>query len=304
MKRFGWLLLPVLLLTPLAAHPQNAPVAEPARTEPKAVDSRIDAAVRYIKEGRPEWALTLLSALAEYGDPDAQFHLAIMYEHGEGTQPDLKKAFALRTQAAKSGHAGAQADLGTMYFSGKGTTADRKEAIRLFKASAEQGNAGGQRNLALSYLEGTGVEKNPRLGFELMTKAAQQDDRDSCRYLGELYERGKGTKRNTSEGLRWYLRAAVISNHSDRVAHLALAKVYYYGRGIKRDLVKAHMWFSFTAGWWRLVSNPYQTGYEARDFLTKTSARLSSSQREQAEALFKACYDAETFDQAVVACGL
>jgi TPR repeat protein len=309
MRCFGWMVVIALLLTPLSAHSQNASTSPfPPIQDGKSSDNGVDDALAHIGQGHPEWAHTMLQARAEGGNLEAQYHLAIMYEYGEGTPPDLEKALFWRTRAAQNGHAGAQADLGVMYLIGKGTKTDIKEGIRWITTSAEQGNAVGQRNLALSYLDGKGIAKNPRLGFELMTKAAQQDDQTSCRQLAGLYERGEGTKRNVREALRWYLRAAVLSDHSDRIAHLSMAKIYYRGRGVDRDLVKAHMWFSFAAGaeWteWRMVSNPYESGYEARDFLKKTSSQLSSSQREQAIALFKTCHDTEDFEQSIAACRL
>jgi TPR repeat protein len=307
MKAAWWLAITFLLLSPLRVHSNE--MASPELSHPAwTLNTPLQQAIEYAKAGKFEWALPIFSRLAEEGDLEAQYHLALMYYHGEGMKPDLKAAFAWRLRAAKSGHAGAQADLGVMYDNGEGTKVDRREAARWYQASAEQDNPIGQRNLALSYLRGEGVSKDAQLAFKWFNVAAKNGDERSHRYVAELYERGEGTKRDVKEALRWYGRAGFQSDHSDRLAYLAMGKLYYSGRGAERDLVKAHMWFSFAAGaeWseWRIVSNPHSSGYEARDFLKRTSKRLSPSQLEQATLMLRACYDAEDVDQAMAACGL
>ncbi len=67
-----------------------------------------------LKEWRP---------LAEQGDADAQFHLGLMYDFGEGVAQDRTEAAKWFHLAAEQGHAPAQSFLGLLYmWGGEGVT--------------------------------------------------------------------------------------------------------------------------------------------------------------------------------------
>lgn len=83
--------------------------------------------------------LTQIEQLAENGDQQALYQLALMFEYGEHFKADQKKAAALHLQAAKQGHVGAQYSLGVMYLEGKGLAQDNIKAWAWLALAADNG---------------------------------------------------------------------------------------------------------------------------------------------------------------------
>ncbi len=105
-------------------------------------------------------AVGLLSPLADLGDPDAQYRMAIMAQNGLGMHDNPLLAFKYMRFAAEAGHALAQHGLAFMYMEGECTDKDGPKAVAWFKRAAEQGLAGSQTTLAMMYEQGNGVEKD------------------------------------------------------------------------------------------------------------------------------------------------
>jgi uncharacterized protein len=90
----------------------------------------------------PQLAISLYSRAAyNFGDPSAQFNLAMMYVEGNGVPKDPKRALQLFHNAAKKGHGPSRALLGHMMF--KGEVGKRQPEIGLAwmamaRQSAEQ----------------------------------------------------------------------------------------------------------------------------------------------------------------------
>lgn len=105
-------------------------------------------------------ALALLSPLAEQGEPEAQYRLAIMAQGGLGMVVNELMAYKNMKAAAEAGHAMAQHGLGFMYLEGECTHQNLPKAVEWFRKAAEQGLAGSQTTLAMLYEEGRGVEKD------------------------------------------------------------------------------------------------------------------------------------------------
>ena len=94
---------------------------------------------------------------AERGNPDAQYNLGYMYEHGEGVLQDFSEAARWYRLAAEQGDNDAQTNLGYMYDHGDGVPQDYAEALRWYRLAAEQGNYGAQNGLGLKYHNGEGI---------------------------------------------------------------------------------------------------------------------------------------------------
>lgn len=99
-------------------------------------------------------ALKEWKPLAEAGDADAQYNLALMYNNGDGVPQDYKQAIKWYRLAAEQGKAKAQYILATMYEYGEGVPQDYKEAVKWYKLSAEKGKDTAQFGLGLIYEEG------------------------------------------------------------------------------------------------------------------------------------------------------
>ena len=70
---------------------------------------------------------------AKQGDAEAQYSLGWMYDDGEGTSVNKKKAFEWCKKSAEQGYAPAQHNLGWMYDDGEGTEVDKKQAKEVWE---------------------------------------------------------------------------------------------------------------------------------------------------------------------------
>ncbi len=104
-----------------------------------------------LKEWRP---------LAEQGDADAQYKLAIMYKNGQGVTQDYAEAVKWYRRAAAQGHAPAQNNFGLMYDQGRGVPQNFTEAVKWYRRAAAQGYANAQKNLGAMYQHGRGVTQD------------------------------------------------------------------------------------------------------------------------------------------------
>jgi hypothetical protein len=84
-------------------------------------------------------ALKEFERLAEEGDTDAQYQLAIMYYRGEGVPQDYGKARMWYRRAADRGDADAQLNLGLMYAQGVGVAQNFVEAFKWFELAVAYG---------------------------------------------------------------------------------------------------------------------------------------------------------------------
>ncbi len=116
-------------------------------------------------------AIKLLAPLAEGGEAEAQYRMAIMYQNGLGVVRNEGRAFDYMRRAAGSGHALAQHGLGFMYMDGDCVEADGEQAVAWFTRAADQGLAGSKTTLAMMYQEGSLVPKNEILAARLLKEA-------------------------------------------------------------------------------------------------------------------------------------
>lgn len=106
-------------------------------------------------------AAGLLSRLAERGDQEARYRMAIMAQNGLGMLPNPLLAYSYMKSAAKAGLGVAQHGLGFMYLEGECTERDPAKAAEWFRRAAEQGLVGSMTTLAMMYQEGNGVPLDP-----------------------------------------------------------------------------------------------------------------------------------------------
>lgn len=105
-------------------------------------------------------AMQLLSPLAESGNPEAQFRVAVMWQNGLGVVPNEVAAAKWMRAAAEQDHGLAQHGLGFMYMEGECVEKDPAEAVIWFRRAAEKGLSGSLTTLAMMYEQGLGVEKD------------------------------------------------------------------------------------------------------------------------------------------------
>ena len=89
-----------------------------------------DEALTAYQNGDYATALAAWQPLADAGDAQAQFNLAIMYHNGQGTEPDAAKALAYCTLAADNDIPPAQHYLGYLLMDEEISTPDPEKAAR------------------------------------------------------------------------------------------------------------------------------------------------------------------------------
>ena len=117
---------------------RNSPLAEQNITEVAPKQTKIEQEDALLKAGQEAKrayddkdfakAAELYRSLAQQGDDDAQYHLAFMYEVGQGVSQNPKEAGRWYRLAAEQGHDGAQYYLAFMYKVGSGVLQDYKLA--------------------------------------------------------------------------------------------------------------------------------------------------------------------------------
>lgn len=114
-----------------------------------------------------------ISILAENGNSDAQFLIALRYNgydfireewnlnterYNRNPYYDMEKAAYWYLQAAEQNHSTAQNNLGQCYEKGNGVEANIREAIKWYRLSAENGNSYGQLNIGDCFRDGQKVK--------------------------------------------------------------------------------------------------------------------------------------------------
>lgn len=117
---------------------------------------------------------------------------------------------------AESGQSNAQFNLALLYANGLGVAQSPPEARRWFQAAAEQGNTQAQYNLALMLQAGDGVPRDIRAARQWYEKAARAGLAAAQNNLGLMYLNGDGMPPDQARAIRWLGRAAGRSAQAKR----------------------------------------------------------------------------------------
>jgi TPR repeat protein len=117
-------------------------------------------------------AKMFLAPLAEQGNEEAQYRMAIMAQNGLGMVENPLMAYKYMRAAAEAGLGLAKHGLGFMYLEGECVDQDTGKAIEWFKKAAEEDELiGSMTTLGMIYFEGRGVDKDEELGRQWYRKA-------------------------------------------------------------------------------------------------------------------------------------
>ena len=107
-----------------------------------------DAVAAYNREDFAT-AIPLFRPLADQGNADAQYVLAMMYRVGDGVPENGAEAVRWYRKAADQGLAPAQLGLGLMYANGEGVPQNDVEAYMWWNLAAAQGEDDAKENKAI-----------------------------------------------------------------------------------------------------------------------------------------------------------
>ncbi|MDR1396293.1 MAG: sel1 repeat family protein [Desulfarculales bacterium] len=100
-------------------------------------------------------------------------------------------AFILLKPAADWGNPNAQYLIATMYDFGRGLRVDHEEANVWYLRAAQEGQDDAQYNLAISYKRGEGIEQDDAMAIYWLGRAAAQGDQDALGVLEDYADNGE-----------------------------------------------------------------------------------------------------------------
>ncbi len=182
------------------------------------------------KQGDYETAYNNYKPLSDFGIPEAQTNLALLYLKGNGVEKNPSLAFELMSSAAKSGYTRAKFELARIYEKGLGTKKDINAATIWYQKAADDNYVRAYHYLAniykkndpqkaISLYEKAGNLGYPRSWYEaakiIYNNGIIEDDKKAISYFEKAIEKG-------------YFRGADI-----------IASAYEKGISVKKDYTKA-----------------------------------------------------------------
>ena len=208
---------------PKKEAPEAAPAEEPKKAVPEAAPAEEKPAlpadvlyaqgVELFQKGDWTAAIPLIEKAAQMGYSDAQNHLGVDYERGEGVPKDAQKAAYWYQKAADQNNPKALWNLGKLYKDGKGVPKDEKKGAELIMAAAQLGNAGAQNTLGILYEEGIGVAQNIEEAIKWYKTSEEQGRSHAAYNLGLIYLQGTGVPQDLRMA-REYLQKAADRGHT------------------------------------------------------------------------------------------
>jgi len=181
---------------------------------------------------------------AEKGDVDAQYHLAMLYDFGRGTEKNDAEAARWCRMAAEKGHAEAQFSLAQTLRLGEAVAPDMKEAFAWFMKSALQGYPEAEHALSVCYQNGDGVKENEVEARKWRQKAAEKGNpRSQCNLGNDYYGAGPDLANDTLAA-RWYRKAAEQLHPK---GGFSLGLCYLTGRGVPQNKIEGLAWMFTSA---------------------------------------------------------
>lgn len=167
-------------------------------------------AVDAYRRGEFAKAKGIWEKLASQGDAQAMNNLGVLYDLGQGVEPDLGRALNYFAQSAKAGHASGMSNYARMLEQGRGIAANPEEAARWFDQAARKGQAEAQYNLGMMYEQGRGVPKDAKAAAAWYSRAASQQQGNALARLGHLYREGSGVSKDVPRATLLLYAAAML----------------------------------------------------------------------------------------------
>ena len=178
-------------------------------------------------------------AAAQQGNTAGMEQLGICYYFGNGTAKNPQQAFACFKKLEEHDSLTRWDLLGNCYFTGEGTAVNYAEALRCFERGRDTSNAKWcQFGRGCLYATPERGYFNPDLAAQNLIPLTEDADyrQVAAKRLSELYAQTE----NASQEERW-LRVAADAQDAD--AQYNLGVFYFNGKGGRRDLAQAELYF-------------------------------------------------------------
>jgi len=197
-----------------------------------------------VKSEKESFNEFLLKAME--GDASSQLWLANAYLNGNGVAKNEKLAFKFFEKAAIQEIAEAQFRLGRSYHFGIGVEKNYNQSVKWYKKAIKNGSTFALSNLGICYEFGLGLKRNPVKAFNLYKQSSSLGNLWGMNNFARCYEFGIGTKKNEYEAFILY-KKAVNTNKPSPKTLINLARFYFYGKIIPRDINKAIQLYKLAA---------------------------------------------------------
>ena len=145
----------------------------------KVLDENTEKIMKDIKQ------YTNLIKIADSGDAEAQYSLAVLLEKYHSPEKNLFEAFKYYKLAADKGHVMAQFNLAYYYRYEEGCTRNLFESFKYFKLAADNGHVEAQYIVASCYKDGFGCNKNIKEALVYYNMASDNGNLDAYKFLYE-----------------------------------------------------------------------------------------------------------------------
>ncbi len=171
-----------------------------------------------------------LTRLANEGDAEAQYTLAMLYDNGleqyEIAQDSVKALYWYKT-AAESGFPEAMYTYGiSLYYGesigGKNIPPQPYEGIPWMKKGAEYGIGLAQTFMGMLYFDGVYVPNDDQKAIQWLKMAIEQGEPQAQYLLGWAYSEGRGVTKDLKKSIEWLDRAIEQGYEDARVLREAL----------------------------------------------------------------------------------
>ena len=242
---------------------------------------------------------------AEKGDSDCMYEYAMMYKNGEGTPEDPAKAFYWMQKVPKGYNHKARYELAKMLYEGKGCTRDLKTA------SDEMGHIA---QFKYSYKDSKELSKKYFFAYQQeLAESGDEEEKTRAWYeLGRCYEEGEGTEQDYAKAANYYkkISKALFSDPDipfaimtpeyyafltkdrklgcEKQAQMRLANLYYEGKGVEQDDLKAFYFYEIAA---RLGDK------DARNMAETVGQKIWDLKEGNVDRIFEDCVENRNMDE-------
>ncbi len=167
--------------------------------------------------------------------PEALYNLGNLYYLGKGVQQSDGQAMDLYARASRLGDADAMCNLASMIWKSRVNDDDESRAISLFERAGEMGCGLAYHNLGSIYDMESEIHHSKELAVSYYEKAIELGEINSLINLGLMYEQGDGVEKDLSKAMELYQRAAESSGAECNDCRSHLAFMYMRGDGVEKS---------------------------------------------------------------------
>lgn len=192
-------------------------------------------------DGEAVLSLEQVMELADRGDPDGTYALALAFLMGYDAERDEVRGYALLERAVDLGNAEAMATMVRLFMRGDYGGIDSDGAGRLAIRAAEGGVADAFLYAGMAYLEGVGTGRDPERAAEWLRKAANSGNQEARTLLAHMFQEGIGVERDERKAYSMFRTAASAGCAN---AMYQTAACLELGIGTEADREGAKAWYA------------------------------------------------------------